>query len=120
VYKSGVYRLAHFLNQDQLVIPLRTIEKPPSAELRPDQRDDQSLPPYDVLDAILEALIEDAESVAATAARLALDPALVTRVAAMVAGAEYKRRQNPIVLRVSTKGFGSGRKMPVAARMNPA
>ncbi len=119
VYKSGVYRLAHFLNREQLVIPLRTIEKPPSAELRPDQRDDQSLPPYDVLDAILEALIEDAESAALAAARLGVDLALVARIAAMIAGAEYKRRQNPIVLRVSTKAFGSGRKMPVAARMTP-
>ena len=112
VYKTDVYRLAHFINRDETIIPENSILKPPSAELRPGQKDSDSLPEYDLLDKILFQYIElnrtpldIAESVGGGV--------LVEKVVRMVNMNEYKRFQAAPILRVSSKAFGSGRKMPV-------
>jgi NAD+ synthase (glutamine-hydrolysing) len=88
------------------------IEKPPSAELRPDQRDDQSLPPYEVLDPILEAYVED-DRTRGELVELGFDPALVERITRLVDLAEYKRRQSPPGVRVTPKAFGKDRRVPI-------
>jgi NH3-dependent NAD+ synthetase len=98
------------------VIPQATLEKPPSAELRPDQRDIDSLPPYDVLDTILEDYVEDLHSAEQIAAAHNYDLALVRKVIRMVDGAEYKRQQAAPGLKISLKAFGSGRRFPIAAK----
>jgi NAD+ synthase (glutamine-hydrolysing) len=115
VYKTDVYRLAHYLNRYREVIPEPIISKPPSAELKPDQKDSDSLPPYDVLDQILEAYIEKQLPVEKVA-ELGLDLKLVTRVIRMVNQNEYKRYQTPPILRISSKAFGTGRRLPLVAR----
>ncbi|QXC60087.1 NAD+ synthase [Aquihabitans sp. G128] len=114
VYKTRVYDLCRWRNTQgpSPVIPEGVIDKPPSAELRPDQRDDQSLPPYDVLDPILEGYIEHDRTVAELIAR-GHDEAIVRRVAKLVDGAEYKRRQSPIGVKVSVKAFGKDRRLPI-------
>ena len=114
VYKTRVYELCRWRNAqgDAPVIPEGVITKPPSAELRPDQRDDQSLPPYDVLDPILEAYIEHDRTIAELIAH-GHDPATVERVARLVDNAEYKRRQSPIGVKVSAKAFGKDRRLPI-------
>ena len=119
VPKTLVYRLARYVNSRQPVIPDSTIQKPPSAELRPDQKDSDSLPPYDVLDAILEAYVEDSEAPDAIASKYGFDPALVHRVARMVDRNEYKRQQAAPGLKISQKAFGFGRRYPIAARLEP-
>jgi len=115
VYKTDVYLLAKYLNQDKELIPANTISKPPSAELKPDQKDSDSLPPYDVLDQILEAYIERQLPVEKVEA-LGFDPKLVGRVIKLVNMNEYKRYQTPPILRVSSKAFGIGRRLPLVAR----
>ena len=115
VYKTDVYLLAKYLNQEQEVIPANIISKPPSAELKPDQKDSDSLPPYDVLDQILEAYIEKQLPVEKVEA-LGFDPKLVSRVIKLVNMNEYKRYQTPPILRVSSKAFGIGRRLPLVAR----
>ena len=115
VYKTDVYLLAKYLNQEQEVIPANIISKPPSAELKPDQKDSDSLPPYDVLDQILEAYIEKQLPVKKVEA-LGFDPKLVSRVIKLVNMNEYKRYQTPPILRVSSKAFGIGRRLPLVAR----
>jgi NAD+ synthase (glutamine-hydrolysing) len=115
VYKTDVYLLAKYLNQDHEVIPKNIISKPPSAELKPDQKDSDSLPPYDVLDQILEAYIERQLPVEKAEA-LGFDPKLVSRVIKLVNKNEYKRYQTPPILRVSSKAFGIGRRLPLVAR----
>ena len=115
VYKTDVYLLALYLNQEQEVIPANIISKPPSAELKPDQKDSDSLPPYDVLDQILEAYIERQLPVEKVEA-LGFDPKLVSRVIKLVNMNEYKRYQTPPILRVSSKAFGIGRRLPLVAR----
>jgi NAD+ synthase (glutamine-hydrolysing) len=115
VYKTDVYRLAHYLNRDGEVIPEPIISKPPSAELRPDQKDSDSLPPYEVLDQILEAYIEKQLPVEKVA-ELGHELQLVTRVIRMVNQNEYKRYQTPPILRISSKAFGTGRRLPLVAR----
>ena len=114
VYKTRVYDLCRWRNTQGSapVIPVGVIDKPPSAELRPDQRDDQSLPPYDVLDPILEGYIEHDRTVAELIAR-GHDEATVRRVAKLVDGAEYKRRQSPIGVKVTQKAFGKDRRLPI-------
>ncbi len=114
VYKTRVYALCRWRNTqgDVPIIPEHVIAKPPSAELRPDQRDDQSLPPYDVLDPILEGYIEHDRTVAELIDR-GHDAATVERVARLVDGAEYKRRQTPIGVRVTAKAFGKDRRLPI-------
>lgn len=114
VYKTRVYELCRWRNRqgDVPVIPEGVITKPPSAELRPDQRDDQSLPPYDVLDPILEGYIEHDRTVTELIAH-GHDADVVRRVARLVDGAEYKRRQSPIGVKVSAKAFGKDRRLPI-------
>ncbi len=118
VPKTLVYRLSHFVNSRRPVIPQATLEKPPSAELRPDQRDIDSLPPYEVLDAILDDYVEDLHTADQIAADHNFELALVRRVIRMVDGAEYKRQQAAPGLKISPKAFGSGRRFPIAAKMN--
>jgi NAD+ synthase (glutamine-hydrolysing) len=115
VYKTDVYRLANYLNRDREVIPEAIITKPPSAELKPDQKDSDSLPPYEVLDQILEAYIERQLPVEKVA-ELGHELQLVTRVIRMVNQNEYKRYQTPPILRISSKAFGTGRRLPLVAR----
>lgn len=115
VYKTDVYLLAKYFNREKEVIPENIITKPPSAELKPDQKDTDSLPPYDELDRILEAYIEKqlpAEKVAA----MGFDKNLVGRIIGMVNQNEYKRYQSPPILRVSSKAFGVGRRLPLVAK----
>jgi NAD+ synthase (glutamine-hydrolysing) len=118
VPKTQVYRLSSYVNSRKAVIPQATLEKPPSAELRPDQKDIDSLPPYDVLDAILDDYVEDLHSAEQIAADHDFDLALVQRVIRMVDGAEYKRQQAAPGLKISLKAFGSGRRFPIAAKMS--
>jgi NAD+ synthase/NAD+ synthase (glutamine-hydrolysing) len=117
VPKTLVYRLSHYVNSRRPVIPAATLEKPPSAELRPDQKDSDSLPPYDVLDTILEDYVEDLHTAEQIAADHDYDLALVKKVIRMVDGAEYKRQQAAPGLKISPKAFGFGRRLPIAARM---
>jgi NH3-dependent NAD+ synthetase len=92
------------------------LEKPPSAELRPDQKDSDSLPPYDVLDAILEDYVEDMHSAEQIAKDRGFDLALIQRVMRMVDRAEYKRQQAAPGIKISAKAFGYGRRFPIAAK----
>lgn len=116
VPKTLVYRLSHYVNAQHPVIPQASLEKPPSAELRPDQKDSDSLPPYDVLDAILEDYIEDSHSAEQIVKERGFDLTLVKRVARMVDLAEYKRQQAAPGLKISAKAFGYGRRFPIAAK----
>jgi NAD+ synthase (glutamine-hydrolysing) len=118
VFKTEVYALAEHINAraGRDLIPQGTITKPPSAELRPDQTDQDTLPPYDVLDAILERYIEAHEDVEAIVAATGFERSLVARVAGMVDRNEYKRRQAAPGLRVSPKAFGVGRRLPIVMR----
>jgi NAD+ synthase (glutamine-hydrolysing) len=116
VPKTLVYRLAAYVNSRQPMIPQATIEKPPSAELRPDQKDSDSLPPYDILDQILEDYIEDSHSAEQIVADRHFDPAVVQRVISMIARSEYKRQQAAPGLKITPKAFGYGRRFPIAAK----
>ncbi|HZQ96507.1 MAG TPA: NAD+ synthase [Candidatus Sulfotelmatobacter sp.] len=116
VPKTLVYRLSAYVNSRRAVIPEATIEKPPSAELRPDQKDSDSLPPYEILDAILEDYVEDAHSAEQISAQRKFDIDLVRRVIRMVDRAEYKRQQAAPGLKISPKAFGYGRRYPIAAK----
>ncbi|MFC2105015.1 NAD(+) synthase [Bacteroidota bacterium] len=117
VYKADVYKLARYINRDSEIIPENTIVKPPSAELRPEQKDSDSLPDYDILDKILfeyielqkplEEIVEDG-----------WDKTLVERIIKLVDNNEYKRYQAPPILRISSKAFGAGRRMPLVAKYN--
>jgi len=115
VYKTDVYRLAGFINRDKEIIPLNTITKAPSAELRPDQKDSDSLPEYDKLDRILFNYIEMKKPVDEII-QMGLDREVVEKTIRMVNHNEYKRYQTPPILRISSKAFGSGRRMPLVAR----
>jgi NAD+ synthetase len=115
VYKTMVYRVAHWLNREREVIPNSSITKPPSAELRENQTDQDSLPPYDVLDGILKLYIEEWLEVDEIAAR-GFDRELVARILRLVDTNEFKRRQAAPTIRVSSKAFGNGRQMPIAQR----
>jgi NAD+ synthase (glutamine-hydrolysing) len=116
VPKTLVYRLAEYVNARKPVIPRATLEKPPSAELRPNQKDSDSLPPYDVLDAILEDYIEDYQSAEQIAEKRGFDLHLVRKAIRMVERSEYKRQQAAPGLKISEKAFGVGRRFPIAAR----
>jgi NH3-dependent NAD+ synthetase len=111
-----VYRLSRYVNSRKPVIPLASLEKPPSAELRPDQKDTDSLPPYEVLDAILEEYIEDSHPAEQIAKDHGFALELIRRVIQMVDRAEYKRQQAAPGLKISPKAFGYGRRFPIAAR----
>ncbi|HXJ57636.1 MAG TPA: NAD+ synthase [Verrucomicrobiae bacterium] len=113
VPKTLVYQLARWINRNQEIIPVSSITKPPSAELRPDQTDQDSLPPYDVLDAILDLYIvqlKDVDEIIGAG----FDEAVVHKVVRLIDGNEYKRRQAAPGLKVTTKAFGVGRRIPVA------
>lgn len=116
VPKTLVYRLSRYVNSRRVVIPKSTLEKPPSAELRPDQKDSDSLPPYDVLDQILEDYVEDSHSPEQIAADRGIELPLVHRVVRMVERSEYKRQQAAPGLKISAKAFGYGRRFPIAAK----
>ena len=112
--KTRVWRLARWFNREREVIPWSSITKPPSAELRPDQTDQDSLPPYDLLDALIEAYVERSEPVGSIRID-GLDEATVTRMARLIDLSEYKRRQAAPGLKVTDRAFGFGRRMPIAA-----
>ena len=118
VPKTFVYQLADFVNQraGRDVIPRPTIEKPPSAELRPGQKDTDSLPSYEVLDCILEDYVEDLKTVKQISAERHLDKELVLRVVRMIERSEFKRQQAPLGLKITEKAFGVGRRFPIAAK----
>ncbi len=115
VFKTVVYRLSEWRNRDGEVIPWATINKPPSAELRPDQKDTDSLPEYDVLDGILRRYIELDEAPDVIVSE-GFDPELVARVARMVDRNEYKRRQSAPGVRITQKAFGKDRRLPITNR----
>jgi NAD+ synthase (glutamine-hydrolysing) len=115
VYKTDVYRLASFINRNKEIIPVNTITKPPSAELRPDQKDSDSLPDYAILDKILFNYIELRKSESEIIAE-GFDEKVVRKVFHLVNMNEYKRFQTPPILRISSKAFGFGRRMPLVAK----
>jgi NAD+ synthase (glutamine-hydrolysing) len=122
VFKTRAYALSRYANREREVIPRNSLEKPPSAELRPGQRDTDSLPPYEVLDPILEAYVErycSAEQILAerTATGEIVDLALIRRVLSLVERSEYKRQQAAPVLKVTQKSFGNGRRFPIAVKV---
>ncbi|MBU0695816.1 MAG: NAD+ synthase [Bacteroidetes bacterium] len=114
-YKTQVYQLAEYINREREIIPINTINKAPSAELRPDQKDSDSLPDYDILDKILFEYIEMKKSSKAIIAD-GYDEVLVNRIIKLVNKAEFKRYQTPPTLRVSPKAFGMGRRMPIVGK----
>jgi NAD+ synthase (glutamine-hydrolysing) len=115
--KTRVYAVCRWLNRNGEVIPQAILDKPPSAELRPGQKDTDSLPPYEVLDPILEAYVERYETPERIAAAHGFDPALVQQVVRLVERSEYKRQQAAPVLKVTSKSFGSGRRFPIAVKV---
>jgi NAD+ synthase (glutamine-hydrolysing) len=119
VPKLMVYELARWINRERELIPTSTIEKPPSAELRPNQRDEDSLPPYDVLDRILKAYIEDVKSPQEIADKYGFDLKLVRDIAQSVDRNEYKRKQAAPGLKITSRAFGFGRPFPIAQRFIP-
>jgi len=116
VPKTLVYRLSEYVNSQRAVIPQATLTKPPSAELRPGQKDSDSLPPYEVLDAVLEDYVEDSHPAERIAKDRGFDIETVRRVIRMVDRAEYKRQQAAPGLKISPKAFGYGRRFPIAAK----
>ncbi|TKC01809.1 NAD+ synthase [Pedobacter cryotolerans] len=118
VYKMQVFELARYINKDGEIIPENTIVKPPSAELRPDQKDSDSLPEYDILDKVLFEHIELQKGSKAIIEQ-GFDENLVNRILKMVTQAEFKRYQTPPILRVSPKAFGMGRRMPIVGKYHP-
>jgi len=115
--KTRVYAVSRWLNRDHEVIPAAILEKPPSAELRPDQKDTDSLPPYEVLDPILEAYVERYETPEQIAAANGFAQPLVQQVVRLVERSEYKRQQAAPVLKVTPKSFGTGRRFPIAVKV---
>lgn len=117
VYKCDVYNLAAFINLESEIIPVNSITKPPSAELRPDQKDSDSLPEYGLLDQILYAHIEMRRSKTELIA-MGYKAETVSRIVSLVSRSEHKRFQSPPILRISPKAFGAGRRMPIVAKFN--
>ena len=113
--KTMVYDLARYINRKKEIIPTDTIEKPPSAELRPNQKDQDSLPPYDVLDGVLRAYVEESKDVGDIVG-MGYDESFVKDIISKVDRNEYKRKQAAPGLKVTTKAFGTGRRMPLAQR----
>jgi NH3-dependent NAD+ synthetase len=114
VPKLLVYRLSRFVNRHGTIIPESTLTKPPSAELRPDQKDSDTLPLYEILDPIVEAYVERGLDVQAIT-QLGFDRAVVAETIARIDGSEYKRRQAAPGIKISSKAFGVGRRYPIAA-----
>jgi NAD+ synthase (glutamine-hydrolysing) len=117
VVKTEVYQLCRHINRERIVIPQAILEKPPSAELRPGQKDTDSLPPYEVLDPILQAYVERYETPEQIAAEYHFDLATVCQVVKLVERSEYKRQQAAPVLKVTSKSFGPGRRFPIAVKV---
>lgn len=115
VYKTQVFALARYINREREIIPENSIIKPPSAELRPDQKDSDSLPEYDILDKIIAEYVEHRCS-SAEIIRMGYDEATVRRTIKLINLAEHKRYQTPPILRVSPKAFGMGRRMPIVGK----
>jgi NAD+ synthetase len=116
VPKTMVYELARYINRERQVIPESSLTKPPSAELRPNQTDQDSLPPYEVLDTIIKCYVEEIKSVAEIVKETGYDEKLVRDIVRKIDLNEYKRKQAPPCLRVTTKAFGIGRRVPIAQR----
>jgi len=112
VLKTEIYALAHWVNRDEEIIPWNTIEKPPSAELRPDQTDQDSLPPYADLDGILHGLVEEEATLDEIVAR-GYAPDVVERIQRLLYLSEYKRRQAPPGVKIGGKAFGRDRRYPI-------
>jgi NAD+ synthetase len=115
--KTRVYAICHWLNREREVIPAAILEKPPSAELRPDQKDTDSLPPYDVLDPILEAYVERYETPEEIVQKYGFSREVIQQVVRLVERSEYKRQQAAPVLKVTRKSFGTGRRFPIAVKV---
>ncbi|MFC1568636.1 NAD+ synthase [bacterium] len=115
VPKTMVYQLAHFINRDREIIPQNVLDKPPSAELKPDQKDQDTLPPYDILDKIIDLHVDQMKSYQEIVNQ-DLDPKIVKWVIESISRNEYKRRQAAPALKVTSKAFGMGRRMPIAAK----
>ena len=115
--KTRIYAVCRWLNRNGEVIPAAILEKPPSAELRPDQKDTDSLPPYEILDPILEAYVERYETPEQIAEAFSIPLALVQQVVRLVERSEYKRQQAAPVLKVTSKSFGMGRRFPIAVKV---
>jgi NAD+ synthase (glutamine-hydrolysing) len=119
-----VYELARYMNAEAVKggrvapIPEGSITKPPSAELRPNQKDQDSLPPYEVLDEIIERYVEDEKTVPEII-KDGFDPAVVQRVARLIDNSEYKRKQMAPGIKVTSRAFGFGRRMPIAQGFDP-
>lgn len=118
VPKTWVYRLANWRNRETEVVPARVLEKPPAAELREGQLDSDTLPPYEVLDPIMEAYVEE-DRAPEEIEKLGFDRDLVYRVVEMIDGAEYKRRQAPPGIRISARSFGRDRRLPITNHYRP-
>jgi len=119
VPKLMVYELAKWINRERELIPRSTLDKPPSAELRPNQKDEDSLPPYDVLDRILKAYIEDLKGPQEIAEKYGFDIKLVREIASLVDRTEYKRKQSAPGLKITSRAFGFGRPFPIAQKFIP-
>ena len=115
--KTRVYAVSRWVNRDREIIPLPILEKPPSAELRPDQKDTDSLPPYEMLDPIIEAYVERYETPECIAEKHGFPLELVQQVVHLVERSEYKRQQAAPVLKVTSKSFGMGRRFPIAVKV---
>jgi NAD+ synthase (glutamine-hydrolysing) len=116
VPKTMVYNLGRYVNSMKPVIPQSTIDKPPSAELRPDQKDSDTLPPYEILDNILEDYVEDYHTAEQIAADHGYDEQVVRDVIRMIERSEYKRQQAAPGLKITPKAFGVGRRFPIAQK----
>ena len=119
VPKVMVYELARLVNREREVIPEAALTKPPSAELRPNQTDQDSLPPYDVLDRILKAYVEDLRTPDEISSHYGFPAQLVREVALLVDRSEYKRKQAPPGLKITSKAFSVGRRFPLANKFIP-
>jgi NAD+ synthase (glutamine-hydrolysing) len=115
VPKTMVYQLARYLNRERVLIPEEIITKPPSAELRPDQKDQDTLPPYEILDQIMNYYLTEGYSFK-DITRLGFEPDTVRWVIRAIDRSEYKRRQAAPGLKITSKAFGMGRRIPIAAR----
>jgi NAD+ synthase (glutamine-hydrolysing) len=118
VPKTLVYRLSTYRNTISRVIPRRIIDRPPTAELRPNQTDQDHLPPYEILDAIIEAYVERDVSAAEIVSQ-GYDPAVVKRIIRLINLAEYKRRQSAPGIRITPRNFGKDRRYPITCRYRP-
>ncbi|MFZ7144165.1 MAG: NAD(+) synthase, partial [Bacteroidota bacterium] len=115
IYKTQVFELCRYINRNGEIIPENILTKPPSAELRPNQKDSDSLPEYDILDKVLFEYIENRRGPAELMA-MGFEESLVRRILKMVNTNEYKRYQTPPILRVSPKAFGKGRRLPIVGK----